>query len=63
MDYIVTYKGLAWHDIRENKGDVPFSGLWFICKKRSSDDLRLVCGFENVTSEKYDAWARIECPF
>lgn len=47
---------LNWHDLTENKDDIPKSGLWFVCKNKSSDDLKLVCGFENVTPSKYDAW-------
>ena len=60
---IVTYKGLGWHDIRENTEDVPDSGLWFICKIKGSDDLKLVCGYENVSNNHYDSWAKVECPF
>lgn len=50
---------LNWHDLTENKDDVPKSGLWFVCKIKSSDDLKLVCGFENVTPSEYDAWLEV----
>ena len=57
------WKGLRWHDIVECPHDTPKNGLWFICKIKSSDNLTLVCGFENVTAERFDAWANVECPY
>lgn len=50
---------LNWHDLTENKDDIPRSGLWFVCKIKSSDDLKLVCGFKNVIPSKYDAWREV----
>lgn len=55
--------GLKWHNLVENEKDVPHSGLWFVCKYKSSDNLKLVCGFENVTPEHVDAWAEVKCPY
>lgn len=53
-------KSLNWI---ETCREVPTSGLWFICKIKSSDNLELVCGYENVTEKRFDAWAEVRCPF
>ena len=55
-------KYITWYKINE-EDDLPKKGLWFLCKIRGSDDLSLVCGFENVIFEKHDAWAEVEAPF
>lgn len=60
---MIEWFGLLWHSLVENKKDIPSSGMWFVCKIKSSDDLKLVYGFENVTAEHWDAWAEVKCPY
>ena len=59
----IVWKGLRWHNLKVCPNDIPKKGIWFICKIKGSDDLKLVCGFENVTFDKYDGWAKVECPY
>ena len=53
---------IVWHIIITSD-DLPKEGIWILCKVRGSDDLKLVCGFENVVFHKYDAWAIVKVPF
>lgn len=53
---------MEWHNLADNKTDIPRSGLWFICKIKGSDDLKLVCGYEKVTANDFDGWAEVKCP-
>lgn len=53
---------LLWHRIKSEE-DLPNYGIWMLCKVKESDDLRLVCGYENVDAKKFDAWAWVTCPY
>lgn len=50
-----------WHDLRENANDLPTKTGWYVCKVKSSHDLRLVFGYEEITQEKFDAWIEVRC--
>lgn len=54
---------ITWHDLLDNPNDIPNRGIWFVCKIKNSDDLKLVCGYENVSADHWDAWAEIKCPY
>ena len=56
-------EAMEWHDLTDNPCDTPNCGLWFVCKIKGSDNLKLVVGFENVNADHFDAWAEIKCPF
>ena len=62
MDMIHIQKNIVWHKI-ETEEDLPFTGLWLLCKVRGSHDLKLVCGFENVYFSLYDAYAIVDVPY
>ena len=51
---------ITWHDLRSCPEDTPRETGWYLFKVKSSDDLRLVYGFEEVTAETADLWARID---
>lgn len=51
--------GNKWHDLRENTNDLPTTTRWYVCKVKSSHDLRLVFGYEDVTIDKFDAWLEV----
>lgn len=53
--------GNKWHDMRENPNDLPTKTRWYICKVKSSHDLRLVFGYEDVIADKFDAWLEVRC--
>ena len=52
-------KSIVWHDMKENNQDVPTHGMWFCCRIRGSHDFKMVCGYEKVKPDHYDAWAEI----
>lgn len=54
---------LEWHDLRSFPKDLPIETGWYLIKVKSSDDLRLVYGFETITPETADVWALIDYPF
>ena len=51
---------MVWHDFSENPLDLPKRTAWYVCKIKSSDNLRVVYGYENITPEHYDSWAMIK---
>ena len=53
---------IVWHLVK-TRDNIPHKGLWFLCQIRGSDDLKLVCGYENVIFEKYSAWANVKAVF
>lgn len=55
--------GSMWHNLKEDPNDLPTKNAWYVVKIKSSDDLTIVYGHENVTTNKYDAWLRIDCPY
>lgn len=59
---MLKYEGF-WHNMKDNPSDVPNKTAWYVVKIKSSDDLQIVYGFETVTSDKYDAWLMIKCPY
>lgn len=52
-----------WHNLKDNPDDLPTITSWYVVKVRSSDDLRIVYGYENVIPDKFDAWMKVDCPF
>lgn len=54
---------MDWVNLKENPNNLPTVTGWYVCKIKSSDDLKSVFGFENVTAEKYDAYVKVDCPF
>lgn len=54
---------LIWHNIKEYPNNMPDNGVWFVCKIKGSNNLKLVCGYKNITHEHCDAWAEVECPY
>lgn len=56
-------EAMEWHDLTDDPCDTPNRGLWFVCKIKGSDNLKLVVGFENVNADRFDAWLGIKCPF
>lgn len=52
-----------WHNIKENPQDLPNKTAWYVVKIKSSDNLRIVFGYEKITAEHYDAWLKVECPY
>ena len=51
---------ITWHNLRIRPEDLPRETGWYVFKVKSSDDFRLVYGFEEVTAETADFWARID---
>lgn len=51
-----------WHNLIENPNDTPTKTRWYCCKKKSSDDLVMIFGYEEVISSKFDAWTEIYYP-
>ena len=52
-----------WHNIKENPQDLPNKTAWYVVKIKSSDNLRIVFGYEKITADHYDAWVKVECPY
>lgn len=53
----------VWHNLKEDPNDLPTKTGWYVGKVASSHDLRMVYGHENVTSDNFDAWIEVRCPF
>lgn len=53
----------TWHNIKDNPNDIPKKVDWYCCKIKSSDNLRMVFGYSEITPDEYDAWLKIDCPF
>lgn len=41
---------------------LPEKTGWYAVKVASSDDLRMVFGYESITSDKFDAWMELPTP-
>ena len=54
--------GMDWIDLREDPTNLPTKTVWYVCKVKSSHDLALVYGFEEVTADKFDGYAKVKCP-
>ena len=53
---------MDWIDLREDPTNLPTKTVWYVCKVKSSHDLALVYGFEEVTADKFDGYAKVKCP-
>ena len=53
---------MEWINLKENPNNTPTIIGWYVCKIKSSDDLRLEFGIENITPDKYDGYAKVDCP-
>lgn len=61
MNYLYPY--LKWHNLKSEPNDLPKTTAWYVYKVRSSDDYRITYGYEKITSNNADYWARIPTPF
>ena len=50
---------IVWHHFSEDTS-LPKVTAWYVCKIKSSDNLRVVYGYESITPEHYDSWAMIK---
>lgn len=54
---------LHWHNLKSNPKELPKATAWYVYKVRSSDDYRITYGYEEITPNNADYWARIPLPF
>ena len=54
---------MNWHNLTEDPNDLPKKTGWYVVKVKSSDDLHIIYGYESVSSEHFDAWLMVECPY
>lgn len=53
---------LKWHNLKSNPNDLPKTTAWYVYKVRSSDDYRITYGYEKITPNNVDCWARMPLP-
>lgn len=63
MKEIYLHPYLKWHNLKSNPNDLPRTTAWYVYKVRSSDDYRITYGYEKITPNNVDYWARIPLPF